>query len=174
MIRRPPRSTLFPYTTLFRSGVKFAVFTARVDLGRKVAEERLVEFAAGKAWVENFGVNASGDGAETLFVEATDQFARIALPDGEERGHADASEIFFAVGAEVFEEDVAEGNFTDAVSEVNAQGFFHARFIDGVDALRRDENFVKREADGFGLALKEFAANAVHGNAVVTFGDCGE
>src|SRR2546430_13548132 len=24
MIRRPPRSTLFPYTTLFRSGVKLA------------------------------------------------------------------------------------------------------------------------------------------------------
>src|SRR3712207_8595486 len=28
MIRRPPRSTLFPYTTLFRSGV----FADRVDL----------------------------------------------------------------------------------------------------------------------------------------------
>ena len=26
MIRRPPRSTLFPYTTLFRSGVTEAVF----------------------------------------------------------------------------------------------------------------------------------------------------
>src|SRR3712207_7202138 len=25
MIRRPPRSTLFPYTTLFRSGVRVAV-----------------------------------------------------------------------------------------------------------------------------------------------------
>src|SRR2546430_17063448 len=25
MIRRPPRSTLFPYTTLFRSGVKYGV-----------------------------------------------------------------------------------------------------------------------------------------------------
>src|SRR5256885_13109406 len=25
MIRRPPRSTLFPYTTLFRSGVQFNV-----------------------------------------------------------------------------------------------------------------------------------------------------
>src|SRR2546425_7781066 len=25
MIRRPPRSTLFPYTTLFRSGVKIAL-----------------------------------------------------------------------------------------------------------------------------------------------------
>src|SRR5258708_21839910 len=25
MIRRPPRSTLFPYTTLFRSGISFAL-----------------------------------------------------------------------------------------------------------------------------------------------------
>src|SRR3712207_6751340 len=28
MIRRPPRSTLFPYTTLFRSALGFAVLTA--------------------------------------------------------------------------------------------------------------------------------------------------
>src|SRR3712207_8044836 len=27
MIRRPPRSTLFPYTTLFRSGLRTAPFT---------------------------------------------------------------------------------------------------------------------------------------------------
>src|SRR2546422_7971840 len=31
MIRRPPRSTLFPYTTLFRSG-SLAEFTKRVSL----------------------------------------------------------------------------------------------------------------------------------------------
>src|SRR3712207_7682137 len=30
MIRRPPRSTLFPYTTLFRSDSKTAGITARV------------------------------------------------------------------------------------------------------------------------------------------------
>src|SRR3989454_11307129 len=29
MIRRPPRSTLFPYTTLFRSVIKKAVLVAR-------------------------------------------------------------------------------------------------------------------------------------------------
>src|SRR2546430_9615229 len=28
MIRRPPRSTLFPYTTLFRSGVILGIFAA--------------------------------------------------------------------------------------------------------------------------------------------------
>src|SRR4051812_49591280 len=32
MIRRPPRSTLFPYTTLFRSGAPFLAGTALVRL----------------------------------------------------------------------------------------------------------------------------------------------
>src|SRR5256885_9938185 len=31
MIRRPPRSTLFPYTTLFRSHLEKAVLVARAD-----------------------------------------------------------------------------------------------------------------------------------------------
>ena len=55
-----------------------------------------------------------------------------------------------------------------------AEGLFHARFVDGVDALRGDANFVEREADGFGLALEEFAADAMHGDTVVAFGDGGE
>src|SRR3712207_8055682 len=38
MIRRPPRSTLFPYTTLFRSG-QLAVGD---DLGREVAQLAVV------------------------------------------------------------------------------------------------------------------------------------
>src|SRR2546422_5330427 len=33
MIRRPPRSTLFPYTTLFRSGID-TTFTGTTDNGR--------------------------------------------------------------------------------------------------------------------------------------------
>src|SRR3712207_8554431 len=32
MIRRPPRSTLFPYTTLFRSALAFACSTFGLDL----------------------------------------------------------------------------------------------------------------------------------------------
>src|SRR2546422_6878404 len=39
MIRRPPRSTLFPYTTLFRSDL----FHERLELGRRQPEELLVE-----------------------------------------------------------------------------------------------------------------------------------
>src|SRR2546426_4836367 len=42
MIRRPPRSTLFPYTTLFRSrreqGVELGQHDPHVPLGRRVAD----------------------------------------------------------------------------------------------------------------------------------------
>src|SRR5258708_17677387 len=41
MIRRPPRSTLFPYTTLFRSRrVGRAVQTARGDVRRRISPLR--------------------------------------------------------------------------------------------------------------------------------------
>src|SRR5258707_9841757 len=36
MIRRPPRSTLFPYTTLFRSRNRQTLFEADLDVGRLV------------------------------------------------------------------------------------------------------------------------------------------
>src|SRR2546426_9061403 len=39
MIRRPPRSTLFPYTTLFRSEVRRETAAARRDVGDDVAPE---------------------------------------------------------------------------------------------------------------------------------------
>src|SRR5258707_2580093 len=38
MIRRPPRSTLFPYTTLFRSNLLLTAPTVALPLVRKIAE----------------------------------------------------------------------------------------------------------------------------------------
>src|SRR3712207_8438887 len=54
MIRRPPRSTLFPYTTLFRSGLRRAEVLALrwsdVDLGDGLLEiQQTVVFPRGKA-----------------------------------------------------------------------------------------------------------------------------
>src|SRR2546430_11947315 len=137
--------------------VKFAVFAAGIGAGRKVAEKRFVELPAGKARGEDFRINANGDGAETLGVEFANQFASVALPDGKEGGHADAREIFFAVGAEVFEENVAKGDFANALIVEDAQGVFHARFIDGVDALRRDADFVQSKPVDSALLLQKLA-----------------
>src|SRR3712207_8201872 len=41
MIRRPPRSTLFPYTTLFRSSCDDSMFLGSFDQARVVAGEAL-------------------------------------------------------------------------------------------------------------------------------------
>src|SRR5256885_7681755 len=47
MIRRPPRSTLFPYTTLFRSEVVLAVLEEDADrLGLRLADQPRVGVAA--------------------------------------------------------------------------------------------------------------------------------
>src|SRR5438034_7496315 len=42
MIRRPPRSTLFPYTTLFRSRSKTANSEPLTQLRREAADDRAV------------------------------------------------------------------------------------------------------------------------------------
>src|SRR5256885_11824055 len=46
MIRRPPRSTLFPYTTLFRSKVATPFTAATVFVPLKVPEEGFVPIAS--------------------------------------------------------------------------------------------------------------------------------
>src|SRR2546430_4395990 len=38
MIRRPPRSTLFPYTTLFRSHAEIVAMVARIEHPRIIGE----------------------------------------------------------------------------------------------------------------------------------------
>src|SRR3712207_7080374 len=48
MIRRPPRSTLFPYTTLFRSGgVTTAVLAKLAERGEIGSHERVVAYITG-------------------------------------------------------------------------------------------------------------------------------
>src|SRR5256885_12111970 len=57
MIRRPPRSTLFPYTTLFRSVVLFLGELALLDLGFVVLAD------GGHATVQRFLLGLqNGDG----------------------------------------------------------------------------------------------------------------
>src|SRR2546423_11281309 len=45
MIRRPPRSTLFPYTTLFRSSVRHRRDCGFADLARLASPDALAGFA---------------------------------------------------------------------------------------------------------------------------------
>src|SRR2546422_6456271 len=48
MIRRPPRSTLFPYTTLFRSRPEFIPIGCPTGLGKPIQEKSLPRSHLGK------------------------------------------------------------------------------------------------------------------------------
>src|SRR3712207_8491825 len=63
MIRRPPRSTLFPYTTLFRSG---ATSECRVERGATVVSD----WAACTS-THSYDLSGDPDGVYTFRVRAT-------------------------------------------------------------------------------------------------------
>src|SRR5689334_23505411 len=48
MHRRPPRSTLFPYTTLFRSDLDFRGYAGRIESGQIHAGDRVTVLPSGK------------------------------------------------------------------------------------------------------------------------------
>src|SRR3712207_7262477 len=66
MIRRPPRSTLFPYTTLFRSGLRRHLELDR-DRARVAPDELRVARGPGVAHVERLGEHE--DGGEVALAE---------------------------------------------------------------------------------------------------------
>src|SRR3712207_8364598 len=49
MIRRPPRSTLFPYTTLFRSGTRTASHHAPTNAGTQVPSTHILRSSTATA-----------------------------------------------------------------------------------------------------------------------------
>src|SRR5256885_12028726 len=71
MIRRPPRSTLFPYTTLFRSiAVARRAPTVKTYLLRSEASFLAANARAGYAWHDSAVAHADEDASEALWDEA--------------------------------------------------------------------------------------------------------
>src|SRR2546430_15416830 len=70
MIRRPPRSTLFPYTTLFRSGIVFSEGVAK----RRMSLQRFAEVTSTNAarilgLYPQKGVIAPGSDADLVLID---------------------------------------------------------------------------------------------------------
>src|SRR3712207_9518925 len=92
MIRRPPRSTLFPYTTLFRSNyVKTKLKLEMMDAG----EQLEVWLDAGEP-IKNVPMSLKNDGHKILFQEALEPDAahfRVLVEKVEGRSEEHTSEL---------------------------------------------------------------------------------
>src|SRR2546421_5403996 len=78
MIRRPPRSTLFPYTTLFRSGEP-RKFQVRVSVTRRI-EKMLKPRAAGNArGIEPIGFDLRSEEHTSELQSRSDLVCRLLL-----------------------------------------------------------------------------------------------
>src|SRR2546426_6940279 len=74
MIRRPPRSTLFPYTTLFRSH--------RANVAVTVNPVAVPDFAIAPSSPVTVNVNAGATGTQTITITSTDGSAgTLSLSD---------------------------------------------------------------------------------------------
>src|SRR2546422_4830716 len=71
MIRRPPRSTLFPYTTLFRSVVEVRVRDEDVVDQRELGERQVADAGAGVD--QDDAVEKKGGGAQVRSEEHTSE-----------------------------------------------------------------------------------------------------
>src|SRR5688572_31769119 len=78
MIRRPPRSTLFPYTTLFRS-LQYHLRQADVTLrlGEKVVSIRPIAPPAGARNSDNVMVEAVLESGKTIRADADRKSTRL-------------------------------------------------------------------------------------------------
>src|SRR2546425_8394151 len=66
MIRRPPRSTLFPYTTLFRSRVCSSMLTSSQYLSRTMPDSTMIFSKAGNSWRKRFTASRSEEHTSEL------------------------------------------------------------------------------------------------------------
>ena len=136
-------------------GVELAALAAGIDRGREIGEELGVEGAAGEGGVKVAGVNAgemrAEAGGEHLARELGGRDAERGAPDGEDGLEAGAGQAGDAVGADVLEEEVAEGDAVEAFGGGAGADGGHAGLVIGVGAGEGEVDLPEGEADGFGL-----------------------
>ena len=93
--------------------MKLAVLAARVNVGREIHEERLIECPTGERWGEHLRVNADHDGPEAVLDELACEIRRVPLPERKQALEIQRSELLFSIGPKIRQEDVAEDHLPD-------------------------------------------------------------
>src|SRR2546430_6496376 len=91
MIRRPPRSTLFPYTTLFRSHTNYSGYLAehheRIEALRKAKREQDEEVARVKMFIDRFRYQATKASQVQSRIKMLEKVVPIEVPPERKKIH---------------------------------------------------------------------------------------
>ena len=159
-------------------GVELSAFAAGVDRGGQIGEEFGVEGAAGEGGIEVARVNTGEMRAEACGDHLASEFgggdAERRAPDGEDGFEAGSGEFLDAVSADVLEEEVAEGDSVEAFGGSAGADLGHPRLVVGVGAGEGKIDLPERQADGSGLPVEKFFAEAVDGDAAELLVEGGE
>src|SRR6266704_5896395 len=109
--------------------MKLAILPAGIDRRGKVTDERRVDRPPGERLTQLRAVDAGEMGPEAEPDEGSDELGRVPMPDREDPSHADPRQVPLAIGAEILQEDVSEGDGRDARLAVSAHRAFHQGFV---------------------------------------------
>src|SRR5258708_31159817 len=98
MIRRPPRSTLFPYTTLFRS----PVHGSAPDIAGKCIANPIGQIWSGAMMLRHIGASEAADAVENAIAHVL-AHAKVRTPDI--GGNATTEELGAAIASQVGREN---------------------------------------------------------------------
>ena len=95
--------------------MELAVLAAGIDPGRQFGEQPFVVTSPGEGWVEQLRIDADERRLEACVEELARESGRIASPEREKAVLTRSGETCFAVGADVLEEQIAEGDVSTPV-----------------------------------------------------------
>ena len=148
------------------AGVEFAIFAAGIGGGGQVGEELVIELAAGEIGGERLGVDAGEAGAQAGLDHLAGELAGRDAPHGKDGLEPGTFELFLAVGADVAEEEIAEGDAINAFADGLRANLAHDAFVVFVRAGRGEIDVAERKVGGTRLRPDDLAADPVHGDAV--------
>src|SRR5579872_6953125 len=111
------------------AGVKLAALAAGINARGKIAKQRGIEFPASEARRQNSRVHAGEPRLQSAGKHLAGEALRGDLPKGKERLDSSSGELLFAVGADIFEKKIAEGNGLDFFFFCAGDGSGHRSFV---------------------------------------------
>ena len=147
-------------------GVKLAALAAGVHAGWERFEQRPVELTASEVVAETAGIDAGEFGANAAGDHCFGKLAGGNVPEGKDRFESCASELAFAVGANIAEIKVAKGDLVDAFQNSALADAGHDGLVLVVRAGPGQLDLPERKTSAVGLDADEGASDSVHGDAV--------